>query len=165
MKAIYPGTFDPLTNGHVDIIERGSKMFSSLLVAIAENKRKKPLFSIAERVEMARESLVHIPNVRVEPFSNLMIHFMKENGINIVLRGLRAVSDFEFELQLALMNRKMYADCETVFLMPSSKYIFLSSSMVREIASLGGDVSCFVPSPVFKRILEKCKEDCYDNQK
>lgn len=165
MKAIYPGTFDPLTNGHVDIIERGSKMFSSLLVAVAENKRKKPLFSIDERVEMARESLSHIPNVTVKPFSNLMIHFMKKNGINVVLRGLRAVSDFEFELQLALMNRKMYSECETVFLMPSSKYIFLSSSMVREIASLGGDVSCFVPNPVFKKISEKCKAECYDDQK
>jgi pantetheine-phosphate adenylyltransferase len=157
MKALYPGTFDPMTNGHLDIIERGSKMFKHLIVAIAENKRKKPLFSIEERVEMAKESLKHFENVSVVPFSNLLIHFMKENNINIILRGLRAVSDFEFELQLALMNRKMYPECETVFLMPSSKYIFLSSSMIREIASLGGDVSCFVPSPVYIKIAEKFK--------
>lgn len=157
MKALYPGTFDPLTNGHLDIIERGSKMFKHLVVAVAENKRKKPLFSIEERVEMAKESLKAFENVSVVPFSNLLIHFMKENNINIILRGLRAVSDFEFELQLALMNRKMYPDCETVFLMPSSKYIFLSSSMIREIASLGGDVSSFVPHPVFLRIEEKFK--------
>ncbi|MCX8084395.1 MAG: pantetheine-phosphate adenylyltransferase [Calditerrivibrio sp.] len=154
MKAIYPGTFDPMTNGHLDIIERGSKMFTQLIVAVAENKRKRPIFTIDERVEMAKESLKHLNNVTVTPFSNLLIHFMKENNINIILRGLRAVSDFEFELQLALMNRKMYAECETVFLMPSSKYIFLSSSMIREIASLGGDVSCFVPPPVYKKISE-----------
>ncbi len=157
MKALYPGTFDPLTNGHLDIIERGSKMFKHLIVAIAENKRKKPLFTIEERVEMAKESLKSFDNVSVLPFSNLLIHFMKEHNINIILRGLRAVSDFEFELQLALMNRKMYPDCETVFLMPSSKHIFLSSSMIREIASLGGDVSCFVPHPVFMKIEEKFK--------
>ncbi|WP_041723784.1 pantetheine-phosphate adenylyltransferase [Calditerrivibrio nitroreducens] len=157
MKALYPGTFDPMTNGHLDIIERGSKMFKHLVVAIAENKRKKPLFSIEDRVEMAKESLKSLENVSVVPFSNLLIHFMKENNINIILRGLRAVSDFEFELQLALMNRKMYPECETVFLMPSSKYIFLSSSMIREIASLGGDVSCFVPYPVYLKIKEKFK--------
>ncbi|MEF3254539.1 MAG: pantetheine-phosphate adenylyltransferase [Deferribacterales bacterium] len=164
MKAIYPGTFDPLTNGHLDIIERGSLMFKQLLVAIAENKRKKPLFTLQERVDMAKKSLSHIKNVEIVPFSNLLINFMKENGINIILRGLRAVSDFEFELQLALMNRKMYSECETVFLMPSSKYIFLSSSMVREIAMLGGDVSCFVPLPVNEMIIEKCKQgNCYGN--
>jgi pantetheine-phosphate adenylyltransferase len=155
MNAIYPGTFDPLTNGHLDIIERGAKMFGNLLVAIAENKRKKPLFTIEERLEMAKKSLAHLPNVRISPFSNLLIHFMEENNINVILRGLRVVSDFEYELQLALMNRKMSPECETVFLMPSSKYIFLSSSMIREIASLGGDVACFVPPPVYEKIVER----------
>ncbi|MGA1847504.1 pantetheine-phosphate adenylyltransferase [Deferribacter abyssi] len=155
MNAIYPGTFDPLTNGHLDIIERGAKMFDRLIIAVAENKRKKPLFSIDERVKMIKESVTHMNNVEVEPFSILLVDFMKEKNVNIILRGLRVVSDFEYELQLALMNRKLYYECETVFLMPNKKYIFLSSSMVREIASLGGDVSCFVPKPVNKFIYRK----------
>ncbi|KAA0258806.1 pantetheine-phosphate adenylyltransferase [Deferribacter autotrophicus] len=155
MNAIYPGTFDPLTNGHLDIIERGAKMFDSLIVAVAENKRKKPLFTLDERVKMIKESVAHLHNVEIEPFSILLVDFMKEKNVNIILRGLRVVSDFEYELQLALMNRKLYQECETVFLMPNKKYIFLSSSMVREIASLGGDVSCFVPEPVNKYIYRK----------
>ena len=159
MNAIYPGTFDPLTNGHFDIIERGSKMFDKLIVAVAESKRKKPLFSIEERVDMIKESVKHLGNIEVEPFTVLLVDFMKQKDVNIVLRGLRVVSDFEYELQLALMNRKLYPNCETVFLMPNKKYIFLSSSMVREIASLGGDVSCFVPEPVNKYILRKFNED------
>lgn len=158
MIAIYPGTFDPLTNGHLDIIERGAKMFDRLIVAVAESKRKKPLFDLKDRVKMIEESVSHLPNVEVESFSNLLVDFMKEKNADVILRGLRVVSDFEYELQLALMNRKLNANCETVFLMPNKKYIFLSSSMVREIALLGGDVSCFVPKPVNDFILRKIND-------
>ncbi|BAI79670.1 phosphopantetheine adenylyltransferase [Deferribacter desulfuricans SSM1] len=158
MIAIYPGTFDPLTNGHLDIIERGAKMFDRLIVAVAESKRKKPLFDLNDRVTMIEESVLHLPNVEVESFSNLLVDFMKEKNADVILRGLRVVSDFEYELQLALMNRKLNANCETVFLMPNKKYIFLSSSMVREIALLGGDVSCFVPKPVNDFILRKIND-------
>lgn len=160
MKAIYPGTFDPMTNGHLDIVERGMIMFDSLIIGVAENKRKKPMFSIDERVEMIKKSVSHLRNVEVKPFSNLLVDFMKNEGANIVLRGLRAVSDFEFELQLALMNRKLNPECETVFLMPNKKYIFLSSSMIREIAMLGGDVCELVPPPVKDFIEKKCRNGC-----
>jgi len=162
MIAVYPGTFDPLTNGHLDIIERGSRMFEKLIVAVAESKRKKPLFNLSDRVKMIEESVSHLENVSVESFTNLLVDFMKEKNADVILRGLRVVSDFEYELQLALMNRKLYPECETVFLMPNKKYIFLSSSMVREIALLGGDVSCFVPKPVnefIKRFVNDKRRD------
>lgn len=159
-KAIYPGTFDPMTNGHLDIVERGVLMFDSLVIGVAENKRKKPLFTLEERVDMVKESVKHLKNVEVKSFSNLLVDFMKSEGANIILRGLRAVSDFEFELQLALMNRKLYSECETVFLMPNKKYIFLSSSMIREIALLGGDVCELVPPKVKEYIQIKCKNGC-----
>jgi pantetheine-phosphate adenylyltransferase len=155
MKAIYPGTFDPMTKGHIDIVERGSKIFDELLVSVAVNDRKQTLFTLEERVKMAKESLKQFKNVRIISFGNLLVDFMKQQNVNIILRGLRAVSDFEFELQLALMNRKMYPDCETIFLMPNKKYIFLSSSMIREIAMLGGDVSCFVSDYTNKCIINK----------
>jgi len=155
MTAIYPGTFDPLTNGHLDIIERGSKMFNHLLVAIAENPGKSPLFTLEERVSSTISATEHIPNVNVEPFNCLLANFMQKKKINVLLRGLRAVSDFEYELQLALMNRQLNEECETVFLMPNMSYIFLSSSMIREIARLGGDVQKFVPDSVNKLIVEK----------
>jgi pantetheine-phosphate adenylyltransferase len=157
MRAIYPGTFDPMTNGHLDIVERGILMFNSLVIGVAENRRKQPMFSIQERLEMVTESVKHLKNVEVKSFSNLLVHFMKDEGANVILRGLRVVSDFEYELQLALMNRKLYKDCETVFLMPNKRYIFLSSSMIREIAILGGDVCELVPPPVKKHIERKCK--------
>jgi pantetheine-phosphate adenylyltransferase len=155
MRAIYPGTFDPMTKGHIDIVERGSKIFDELLVSVAVNDRKQTLFTLEERVKMAKESLKQFKNVRIISFGNLLVDFMKQQNVNIILRGLRAVSDFEFELQLALMNRKMYPDCETIFLMPNKKYIFLSSSMIREIAMLGGDVSCFVSDYTNKCIINK----------
>jgi len=155
VTAIYPGTFDPLTNGHLDIIERGSKMFNHLLVAIAENPGKSPLFTLEERVSSTISATEHIPNVNVEPFNCLLANFMQKKKINVLLRGLRAVSDFEYELQLALMNRQLNEECETVFLMPNMSYIFLSSSMIREIARLGGDVQKFVPDSVNKLIVEK----------
>ncbi|AEI13810.1 Phosphopantetheine adenylyltransferase [Flexistipes sinusarabici DSM 4947] len=155
MTAIYPGTFDPLTNGHLDIIERGAKMFNHLLVAIAENPGKNPLFTLEERVDSTISATKHLPNVNVEPFSCLLSNFMQKKKINVLLRGLRAVSDFEYELQLALMNRQLNEECETVFLMPNMSYIFLSSSMIREIARLGGDVKKFVPDSVERLIAEK----------
>lgn len=155
MTAIYPGTFDPLTNGHLDIIERGAKMFKHLLVAIAENPGKNPLFTLEERVSSTISATKHLPNVNVEPFSCLLSNFMQKKNIKVLLRGLRAVSDFEYELQLALMNRQLYEECETVFLMPNMSYIFLSSSMIREIASLGGDVGKFVPEAVQDLIQKK----------
>jgi len=155
VTAIYPGTFDPLTNGHLDIIERGSKMFNHLLVAIAENPGKSPLFTLEERVSSTISATEHIPNVNVEPFNCLLANFMQKKKINVLLRGLRAVSDFEYELQLALMNRQLNEECETVFLMPNMSYIFLSSSMIREIARLGGNVQKFVPDSVNKLIVEK----------
>jgi len=155
MTAIYPGTFDPLTNGHLDIIERGAKMFNHLLVAIAENPGKNPLFTLEERVSSTISATEHLPNVNVEPFNCLLANFMQKKRINVLLRGLRAVSDFEYELQLALMNRQLNEKCETVFLMPNMSYIFLSSSMIREIARLGGDVGKFVPDSVEKLIAEK----------
>jgi len=160
MKAIYPGTFDPMTNGHLDIVERGVLIFDSLVIGVAENKRKKPLFSLEERVSMIKESVKHLKNVEVKSFNNLLVDFMKSEGANVILRGLRAVSDFEFELQLALMNRKLYNDCETIFLMPNKKYIFLSSSMIREIAMLGGNVCELVPPKVKEYIDMKCKKEC-----
>lgn len=158
MIALYPGTFDPLTNGHIDIAERGSKLFDKLILAISENPRKMTSFTLEERVEMAKEALGAFSNIEVVPFRCLLVNFMKQVKADVVVRGLRAVSDFEFEFQLALMNRKMDPDFETVFLMPNKQYIFLSSSMVREVAAHRGDVTCFVPECVNHRIREKFGE-------
>jgi pantetheine-phosphate adenylyltransferase len=154
-KAVYPGTFDPLTMGHLDILKRGAMLFDEVILAVAKSEKKQTLFSVEERTEMARKSAADIPNIRVVPFSCLLANFMKKIDSNIVIRGLRAVSDFEYELQLALMNRKLDPELDTVFLMPTQSYIFLSSSMVREIASLGGDVSKFVPAPVYEMLVKK----------
>ncbi len=155
MKVIYPGTFDPLTKGHIDIVERGSKIFDELIIAVAENKNKNTLFTMQERKEMVEESIKDINNVTVETFDCLLVHFMQQKGVSVILRGLRVVSDFDFELQLALMNRKLYPECENVFLMPNKKYIFLSSSMVKEIATLGGDYDMFVSEAVSMRLKQK----------
>jgi len=155
MIAMYPGTFDPLTNGHVDIAERGAKMFDKLIVAVSKNPNKNTAFTLEERVEMAKDSLSAFVNIEVVPFSCLLVQFMRKMNADVCVRGLRAVSDFEFEFQLALMNRKMNAKFETVFLMPNKEYIFLSSSMIREVASHKGDVSPFVPQNVFAKIVEK----------
>lgn len=155
MIALYPGTFDPLTNGHMDIAARGARLFDKLILGVSENPRKHTAFSLSDRVEMAQEALSGYSNIEVVPFSCLLINFMKKVNADVVVRGLRAVSDFEFEFQLALMNRKMDPDFETVFLMPNKQYIFLSSSMVREVAEHRGDVSPFVPSCVNRRIVER----------
>ncbi len=158
MKAIYPGTFDPITFGHLDLIERGMRMFDELIVAIAENATKSPLFTAEERRQMAEETLHARPNLSVEVFDCLLINYARQRGAGIILRGLRAVSDFEYELQIALTNRKLVPEIETVFMMPSKKYIYLSSRIVREIASYGGPVDDFVPPPVARRLKERFKD-------
>jgi len=154
MIALYPGTFDPITNGHIDIAERGSKLFDKLILAVSENPKKQTAFALEERVEMAKEALGKYKNIEVVSFTCLLVKFMKKVNADVVIRGLRAVGDFEFEFQLALMNRKMDPDFESIFLMPTKQYIFLSSSMVREVAEHYGDVSAFVPDCVNKRIIK-----------
>lgn len=157
-RAVYPGTFDPMTMGHLDILKRSSMLFDEVILAIAINEKKNTLFTIKERTEMALEATKDIKNIRVVPFECLLVNFMRKIESQIVIRGLRAVSDYEYELQLALMNRKLDPDLDTVFFMPSQQFIFLSSSMVREIASLGGDVAPFVPSVVYKELIKKMGE-------
>lgn len=147
-KVIYPGTFDPITNGHLDIITRASNLFSEVVVAVSDSSPKIPGFSLETRVACAEEAVKHLPRVKVCGFSGLLINFVKSQNARIVLRGLRAVSDFEYEFQLAGMNRKLSIDVETIFLTPSEDAMFISSSLVREIAALGGDVSSFVPKSV-----------------
>lgn len=151
-KAIYPGTFDPVTNGHVDIIIRAAKLFPEVIVAVANSSSKKPFFPINTRIEMIQEVLGDLQGVTVVGFDNLLIHFVHEQNANVILRGLRAVSDFEYEFQLAGMNRKLSSHVETLFLTPSEKYMFISSTLVREIATLGGDVSGFVPAGVVQAL-------------
>ena len=151
---IYPGTFDPITNGHVDLAERAGKLFDKLIVAIATSDRKGPMFKLEERREMAQVALQHLPNVEVVGFDRLLVDFADEHGACAVLRGLRAVSDFEYEFQLANMNRALSENLESIFLTPSEKFTYISSSLVKEIASLGGDVSRFVPPGVWD-ILQK----------
>ena len=153
--AVYPGTFDPLTRGHEDLVRRACKMFDRVVVGIAESRTKKPCFSLAERVEMAREILAPITNADVMGFDGLLMNFLREQGATVIIRGLRAVSDFEYEFQMAGMNRNLYPDVETVFLTPGEQYMFISATMVREIASLGGDVSKFVQPMVGARLTKK----------
>ncbi|MCB1908150.1 MAG: pantetheine-phosphate adenylyltransferase [Rhodocyclaceae bacterium] len=153
--AIYPGTFDPFTRGHEDLVRRASRLFDRVVVAVAASPAKDPVFSLAERVEIAEEVLAPIPNVEITGFSGLLMHFLRERGARVILRGLRAVSDFEYEFQMAGMNRKQFPDVETVFLTPSDEYMFISATMVREIARLGGDVSNFVQPTVFERLRLK----------
>ncbi|MCR9191955.1 MAG: pantetheine-phosphate adenylyltransferase [Gammaproteobacteria bacterium] len=145
---IYPGTFDPITNGHLDVITRAAHIFPQIIVAVAANLSKAPCFSCDERVRMTQESVQHLPKVTVKPFEQLLIDFAEEQGATIILRGLRAVADFEYELQLAGMNRKLNKTIETIFLPPSEHSMFISSTLVREIVALGGDVTAFVPEAV-----------------
>jgi len=147
-RIVYPGTFDPITNGHKDLVERAARMFDHVVVAVAASQKKGPMFNTEERVDLASRVLSHLPNVEVVGFNKLLAFFVKEQGANVVLRGLRAVSDFEYEFQLANMNRQLMTDFETVFLTPSEHLSYISSSLVREIALLGGDVSKFVPPEV-----------------
>ena len=154
-SVVYPGTFDPITNGHSDLIERASKLFDRVVVAVAEDTHKAPVFGTGQRVELAREVLGHLVNVEVTPFSGLLVAFARDSGIDVIMRGLRAVSDFEFEFQLAGMNRRMAPEIETLFLTPAEKYAYISSSLVREIARLGGNVSAFVPPVVQAALRER----------
>jgi pantetheine-phosphate adenylyltransferase len=145
---IYPGSFDPLTNGHLDVIYRATKIFDRVVVAVASNESKHPLFTLQERVAMVNESIRELTSVETDSFDGLLVNYAQSRGAQAIIRGLRAVSDFEFEFQLALMNRKLNEDVETIFMMPKDTYTFLSSRIVKEIARLGGDVSTFVPAHV-----------------
>jgi len=153
-KAVYPGTFDPMTRGHEDIVRRAAGLFSEVVVAVAQNPGKQPFFDLTERVEMATELLADCTNVKVMGFSGLLMQFVREQGARVVLRGLRAASDFEHEFQLAGMNRHLFPEVETIFLTPAEQYMFISASLVREIAVLGGDVSKFV-SPLIQQHLQR----------
>ena len=150
--AIYPGSFDPITSGHLDLIERGSKLADRLIVAVLENKRKQRLFSVEERVEMLTEVVKPFPNVEVGWFHGLLVDYVKSRGANFILRGIRAISDYEYELQIAHMNRRLSPGVETVFLMAGEAYSFISSQLVKEVVSLGGDVSGLVPPLVEERL-------------
>jgi pantetheine-phosphate adenylyltransferase len=152
---VYPGTFDPVTNGHIDLVERAAKLFNQVIVAIAFSEKKKPLFSLDKRIELCQASLAHIENVKIVGFSTLLVDLVKDYDTNVVLRGLRAVSDFEYEFQLANMNRAMDKKFETVFLTPSEHLTFISSTLVREIAALNGDVSQFVHADVSQALLKR----------
>ena len=155
IKAIYPGTFDPITLGPEDVVRRAARLFDEVVVAVAQSHSKRPLFSLEERVALASEVLADCPNVRVVGFSGLLMQFAREEGARVVIRGLRAVSDFEYEFQLAGMNRHLYPEVETLFLTPAEQYMFISASLVREIAQLGGDISQFVSPLVRKSIADK----------
>ncbi|OGS81499.1 MAG: pantetheine-phosphate adenylyltransferase [Gallionellales bacterium GWA2_55_18] len=154
IKVVYPGTFDPITRGHEDVVRRAAGLFSEVIVAVAQS-RTQTLFTLEERVEMAREVFAVYTNVRVEGFSGLLMSFVQAQGARVVLRGLRAVSDFEYEFQLAGMNRNLYPEMETMFLTPAEKYTFISATMVREVARFGGDVSQFVSPSVAARLQQK----------
>ncbi len=153
--AIYPGSFDPITNGHLDILERALKFFDKVIITIARNSAKSPLFSEKERLEMIRSSVSHLKGVEVDSFDGLLVEYARKKKATAVVRGLRAISDFEYELQMALMNRKLNEDLVTVFLMPNEKYTYLDSSVVREIAGHHGNVEDFVPPVVLKKLTEK----------
>lgn len=155
--AIYPGSFDPLTNGHLDVVQRAAKLFDRVVVAVAKNDSKRPLFTLAERLALVKTAVGHLPHVEADSFEGLLIEYVARRKAQAVVRGLRAVSDFEFEFQLALMNRKLNGNFETIFMMPKDTYTFLSSRIVKEIAQLGGDVSAFVPAHVEAALKKKLK--------
>ena len=154
-KVIYPGTFDPLTNGHIDVIRRATELFTEVIVTVAINPGKAPLFTTAERVDMLKESLKEFENVTVDSFDGLVVEHAKQLGATGIIRGLRAISDFEYEFQMALMNRKLAGDITTIFLMPHEKYTYLNSTIIRNLASLHSDTSDFVPPVVQKALKEK----------
>jgi len=157
IAAVYPGTFDPLTRGHEDLVRRASLLFGALIVGVADSRTKRPFFSMHERVDMARKVLRDVKNVKVFGFSGLLIDFIRQHDARVIMRGLRAMSDFEYEFQLAGMNRNLYPDVETIFLTPSEQHLFISATLVREIATLGGDVSKFVHPLVRAKLAEKVK--------
>ncbi|SFP04003.1 pantetheine-phosphate adenylyltransferase [Salibacterium halotolerans] len=153
--AVYPGSFDPVTNGHLDIIERSAKVFNKVVVAVLHNRNKEPLFSVDERLTMLRESVEHIPNVEIDSFNGLLIDYVRQKQAKTIVRGLRAVSDFEYELQAASINRKLDPEIETFFMMTNNQYSYLSSSIVKEVAKYEADVKGLVPSPVDEYLYEK----------
>src|SRR3954466_5826242 len=165
MKAIYPGSFDPLTNGHLDLIERGSKIFGELVVAILRNSEKDPLFSLDERMAMLKATTTHFPNVQVSSFEGLLVDYVAKQGAQVVLRGIRAISDYEYELQMALMNRKLAPNIETVFMMPAGTYSYLSSRLVKEVFNLGGSVRGLVPELVEEKLRQKAGGSGADSNK
>jgi len=155
-SAIYPGTFDPITNGHMDVLERALTIFDEVTIVVAENSQKKTLFSNEERVSIIRESVAHDKRIKVELFEGgLLVKYAEKLGVNAIIRGLRQVADFEYEFQIALMNRHLYPHITTVFLMPDEKYTYLTSSIIREVARLGGDISDFVPKPALNALKSK----------
>ncbi len=156
--AIYPGTFDPITNGHLDIAARASRLFDRLIVAVSNNPSKHPLFSLKERVQMVRKTVAGLPNVEVDTFQGLLVKYAESRECIALIRGLRAVSDFEYEFQMALMNRKLMPEMETVYLMPSEEYTYINSSIVKEVAMLGGDVRRFLPLTVAEALKKKVKK-------
>jgi len=161
--AIYPGSFDPLTNGHLDVIQRAAKLFDRVIVAVAVNESKNPLFTLAERLKMVETAVTHLPHVKADAFGGLLVEYVARKKARAIVRGLRAVSDFEFEFQLALMNRKLDENIETIFMMPKDTYTFISSRIVKEISRLGGDVSPFVPAHVqvaLKKKWQPSKKSC-----
>src|SRR3989442_10007143 len=155
--AIYPGSFDPLTNGHLDVVQRATKLFDRVIVAVAKSESKQPLFTLEERVEMVTRAIRHLPSVEADCFDGLLVEYVARRSAQAVIRGLRAVSDFEFEFQLALMNRKLNEQIETIFMMPKDTYTFLSSRIVKEIAQLGGDVTAFLPAHVQTAMAERLR--------
>jgi pantetheine-phosphate adenylyltransferase len=157
VKALYPGTFDPPTNGHLDLIQRGARLFDHLTVAILNNPVKNPLFAVSERVEMLQEVTQPLSNVSVATFDGLMVEFARRQGATAVLRGIRAITDYEYEFQIALMNRRLAPEIETVFLQPAGRYSFVSSRMVKEVFSFGGDITGLVPPNVLKRLRGRTK--------
>lgn len=165
---VYPGSFDPVTNGHLDIIERASKIFDKLIVAVLINPNKTPVFDIEERVELLKETTEHLPNVEVKAFKGLLIDFMKQENAKVIVKGLRAVSDFEYEFQMALLNKKLEPSIETIFMMTNSKYSYLSSSMVKEVARFGGCIEDLVPEKIAKKVMRKLNKkyaEMEDNNK
>ena len=160
MKTIvYPGTFDPITNGHIDLVERASKLFGKIIIGIASSPRKGPLFTVDERIQLATDALAHVPNIEIIGFDYLLVNFVKDCKGDAIMRGLRAVSDFEYEFQLANMNRALAPDVESIFLTPAERFSYIPSSLVREISYLNGDVSNFVPANVVAALTEKFKKD------
>ena len=155
MIAVYPGSFDPITNGHLDLIERGCRLCDKLIVAILRNETKQPLFSVEERIDMLRDVLGRFPNVAVDSFNGLLVDYAAQNGATVLLRGIRAISDYEYELQMALMNRRLKPEIETVFMMASEAYSFISSRLVKEVVGLGGNIEGLVPPTVEARLRQR----------
>lgn len=153
--AVYPGSFDPITNGHIDVIHRGLKIVDKIIIAVSSFQRKDFLFTVEERTEMIKETFKNNNRIEIDKFDGLLVNYLKEKNINIIVRGLRAISDFEYEFQMALTNRKLNKNIETIFIMPGEEYFFISSTMVKEVAKLKGQVACFVPSVVEKKLKDK----------